>query len=174
MRKWRWGFVLVVLVVMGCGVYVGSGYHHWVQAQAKIERLSEENQAQAWREFEGYDERRLYGGILAGSLGSRVWVWTRHGLKVFVTDEYSVYSWYDGCNEGVLAELNAGVAGAIGREILSEIAAWRTRARVGDYVRVYLATAEMGGTEGNLREMYTYNFWLFLPAGMEERCARYW
>jgi hypothetical protein len=161
-----------VAVLAGLGVYAGFNYQNWRRAEAKIAQLPGGKQAEAWGELAGYDPARMAGGILAWAGLDRVWVWTRAGLKSFVTDEYSVYSWFDGCNERVLAELNAGVAGAIGREIETEMAKWRKKVKAGDYVRVYLTNAEMGGREGNLREVYAYNFWLFLPLGMEERCAK--
>ena len=109
---------------------------------------------------------------MAGNKFDRIWVWGTGGLRSFKTDEYSVYSRYDGCNPEILAKLNAGESGVIEREIDTDFYSWRQKAKTGDYVRVFVATPEMGGKEGNLREIYTYNFWLFLQRGMEVRCAK--
>jgi hypothetical protein len=171
MKKWWWGLVLFLLVA-GIGGYQLSGYGHWARAQARIAQLSESEQGEAWRELEARDPLMMEGGILAWVGQERVWVWGRGGLKQYRVDEHSIYSWFDGCNAEVLEELNAGVAGAITRMLYSEIDDWRSVARAGDYVRVVLANERMGGTVGNLREIYDYNFWLFLPTGMEERCAK--
>lgn len=87
-------------------------------------------------------------------------------------DENTVYSWFDGCSPEPLAELNQGIVGAVRRYLITDMAEWRAKARVGDYVRAYITSEGAGGTVGNLRELYTYNFWLFLPAGMEARCVK--
>jgi hypothetical protein len=173
MKKWWWGGIVTLLILMaGSGGYVWQNRQNWVRAQAKIEQLPEDKQAEAWRELEGDWPGEMYGGILAGSAFERIWVWGREGLKSFVVDEHSVYSWYDGCNEEVLEELSAGVAGAIARYVTADMTDWRGWAVTGDYVRVYVTLPGAGGNPGNIREIYTYNFWLFMPTGMEERCAK--
>lgn len=162
---------LLVIIIIGCG----AGWlnrQNWVRAKDKIEQLPEEKRLKAWEDFEGYAPQKMYGGIFAGVALNRIWVWSREGLKSFPVDRYSTYSWYDGCNTEVLSELNEGVAGAIGRKVFTNISGWNKEIKAGDYVRIYLTTAEMGGTTGNLREIYGYNFWLFLPVGMEERCEK--
>ena len=60
----------------------------------------------------------------------------------------------------------------IGREIITDFEIWRQRAKVGDYVRVNLTKPNAGGVVGNMREIYTYNFWLFMHDGAEARCAK--
>lgn len=177
MQKW-WVWisltvVSVLLVFVGVYVYRFAGLEQFWRAKRLIDQFpSQEEQEQTWSEFRGYDSERIYGGILAGSALGRVWVWGVEGLQSFVVDENSVYSWYDGCNPEVLARLNVGEAGVIEREIDTDLYSWRQKAKVGDYVRVFITTPEMGGKEGDLREIYTYNFWLFLQRGMEERCAK--
>jgi hypothetical protein len=36
MKKWWWGLVALVLLVVGIGFYRLSGHKHWVRAQAKM------------------------------------------------------------------------------------------------------------------------------------------
>lgn len=169
MAKW-WALAGIFFIIILIGeIYVGSSYRYWVRAQAKIGELGAEQQDLAWRDFEGYAPGVMIGGILAGSVGDRIWVWNKLGVETLRVDENTVYSWFDGCSADVLAELNQGIVGAVRRYLITDMAAWRAKARVGDYVRAYI-TSE--GAGGNLRELYTYNFWLFLPAGMEERCAK--
>lgn len=162
--------VWTLLVFVGAYVYGLAGGKYYIRARTVINQIPNTYEREkTWSEFKGYGN---YGGILAGSWLGRVWVWGTKGLRSFTVDENSVYSWYDGCNSRVLAQLNTGEVGVIEREIDTDLYNWRQKAKVGDYVRVFIATPEMGGEEGNLREIYTYNFWLFLQRGMEVRCAK--
>jgi hypothetical protein len=172
MAKW-WAVagIFFIIILIG-GIYVGRSYQYWVRAQAKIGELSSDLQEQAWRDFEGYAPGVMTGGILAGSAGDRIWVWNKLGVETLRVDENTVYSWFDGCSAEPLAELNQGIVGAVRRYLITDKDAWRAKAKVGDYVRAYVTSEGAGGTAGNLRELYNYNFWLFLPAGMEERCAK--
>lgn len=174
MQKWWFWIcfvvVLILLVFVGAYLYGSAGGRYYVRARTVINQIPNTYEREkTLSEFKGYGN---YGGILAGSWLDRVWVWGMDGLRSFKTDEYSVYSWHDGCNPKVLAQLNAGEAGVIEREIDTDLHSWSQKSKTGDYVRVFIATPEMGGKEGNLREIYTYNFWLFLQRGMEVRCAK--
>ncbi len=163
-------------------LYFETGLKQYLRARVEIGRIAEEQtRREALEEFGWYAPGQSYGGILAGDFFGKVWVWGVKGLRSFAVDEYSVYSWYDGCSEEVLTRFketdwetapSSLVGEIIRRELTTDIAAWLQRARVGDYVRVYLATPERGGWEGNLREIYAYNFWLFMSWGMEARCEK--
>lgn len=177
MLKWvRIFLIVVVFLLISVGIFLysfaGLGYYLkslWIIYQSP----SAEIKASSWSQFAGPDSESGYGGILAGSLRDKIWVWGGKGLRAFTVDENSVYSWYDGCNEEVLAQLNQGASGkVIGRDIITDMNIWRHRAKAGDYVRVKLTKPGAGGIEGNLREIYTYNFWLFMHDGAEARCAK--
>ncbi|MDD2921341.1 MAG: hypothetical protein PHQ36_03570 [Anaerolineales bacterium] len=177
MLKWVRIILLVVALLfisVGVCLYQFAGLRQYFKSLRIIYfSPTSEIRVSTWKEFIGPDTEWVYGGILAGSWFNRIWVWGGKGLQSFTVDENSVYSWYDGCNEAVLSQLNQGASGkVIGREIITDMNIWRERAKVGDYVRVNLTKPDTGGAIGNLREIYDYNFWLFMPSGMEARCAK--
>lgn len=169
------GILFGGIIVMSVALWQGyAGYHNYQRAMKTIEAITDPSEGEeAWREFGGYHEA-MYGGMLVGTLGRGVWVWGREGLRHYRIDPYTVFSAFDGCNPEILAHLEAGEAGAIERKVTTDIKEWRTRVRAGDYVRAYPTTqahlSDSVGTVGNLREIYGYNFWLFMRWGMEERC----
>lgn len=165
---------LVLATLAGIFVFLlFFGGKDFAKALWVISRTENEGEkVSVWREFAGNYPKGPYGGILAGSAFDRVWVWTGSGLKGFSVDEYSVYSWYDGCNSEVLELLNMGQAGVVPRYLATDISDWRQKAKAGDYVRVFTTQPKMDSKIGSLREIYAYNFWLFMPWGMEERCAK--
>jgi len=132
----------------------------------------EKDRSKAWAEFRGTDQRGAERGILAGTSGGRVWVWSGWRLHSYIADQYTIYSWFDGCSDEVRAKLNAGKANVIERLLFHDMQQWMGQARVGDYVAVYKARPENGGVEGNLREIYAYNFWLFMGKGIDTECAK--
>lgn len=162
--------LMVIAVVVFLFLFGGGDYF---RARWKISRIaSAEVRNSAWQEFVGNDVRNPYGGILAGAFFDRVWVWGESGLKGFPVDQYTIFSLYDGCNEGVLSELNAGLAGAIGRYVAKDVRDWGGKSMAGDYVRVFTTKSDIDNKNVVLKEVYTYNFWLFMPWGMEERCEK--
>lgn len=176
MKKWVKILVLTTVLIgilISLGRVIWDNYKHYYRATKLIEALPvDQVRDNARTDFYGTDPDKVYGGIYAGSIMDRVWVWGKGGLRSFVVDNNSVYSWFDGCNDSVLAKLNAGVSGAINGDITTIFEDWKMKVSVGDYVKVYIAQENMGGKKGSLREIYAYNFWLFLPVGMEERCAK--
>ncbi len=173
--------VFLLLTVAGAWLYFETGLKQYLRTRAEIGRIAEEQtRREALEEFGWYAPGQLYGGMLAGEFFGRVWVWGVKGLRSFAVDEYSVYSRFDGCSPEVLKRLNeadweAGEARPgeiIRREMDTDLGAFLGKAKAGEYVRVYLAMPEMGGRAGRLRELYAYNFWLFMPWGMEARCGR--
>jgi hypothetical protein len=171
-KKWWWGLAILVVLSATIGVYRLSGYGYWVRAQDKIAQLRADGLEVAWRELDGYDPDEVHGGILAGNVRGRVWLWGTDGLSSYPTDSDTVYSWFDGCKPEILELLNNGVSGAFERYIFTQMGEWNSKMEVGDYVRVIVNNGEVGGTAGFAREVYGYNYWLFLPARMEERCAK--
>lgn len=177
MSKWFWLIISFFLITVGCiGAYIYqfAGFRYFLKSLKIIQKSSTElERISIWNEFKGPDPKWVYGGILAGSWMDRVWIWGARGIKSFSVDEYSVYSYFDGCNDKTMSLLSSGASGdVIEREIFTDLNTWRKKAIIGDYVRANLTRPDADGVVGNLRELYTYNFWLFMRAGMEERCAK--
>ncbi len=133
---------------------------------------TEEDRTKEREYFYGTDPRGAERGILAGSMPGRVWVWSRGRLKSYAVDQYSIFSLFDGCSEDVRARIKRGEANVIEQILFTDMEKWRDGANTGDYVVIYPARSGQGGTEGNLREIYAYNFWLFLQAGIDTQCAK--
>jgi hypothetical protein len=174
----RYAFILVIILIVtllgGVISWGYSGYQSYHRAHQTIEALADGGEREAaWEEFGGYG-KHMYGGILIGTLSNNIWVWGRAGLRHYKSDTQTVYSAFDGCSPEILSRLKSGEAGAVAREVTTHLAEWRGRVQAGDYVRAYPTQAEQltdaTGTHGTLREIYGYNFWLFMHSGMEERC----
>lgn len=121
----------ILLLAFLLGVVVWQGYprvSRYLQAKQAIEAIPDKiEREEAWREFDGYDPARMYGGVYVGRLGSTIWVYGRVGLRRYQTDEHSVYSWFDGCNPDVLTLLNQGEPGAIEPKISTDISERESR-----------------------------------------------
>jgi len=176
MKRWTLGILVFILVLLIGGVlclYQFGGLRSFVRVLRVINTMEpQDKKEKAWEEFSGTDPKGAQRGILAGSALGRVWVWTAKGLKYFVVDENTIYSWFDGCNEEVRAKLNSGAANVIERVLDNDLKSWRKKAQIGDYVVVYVARPKEGGVTGNLREIYTYNFWLFMGKVIDIECAK--
>ena len=107
MLKWVRIFlisVIVLVVFAGIYFYLFVGLRHYIKSLWIIYQSSTaEIKVSSWNQFVGPDLEWGYGGILAGSMGNRIAVWGGKGLKTFTIDENSVYSWFDGCNDAVIA-----------------------------------------------------------------------
>lgn len=176
MQKW-WVSVFLVfgiicLMIVSALLYFKAGLSAYIRVNTVIKSMSSEEQRVAREEFYGTDQRGVERGIFAGIWMDKVWVWQRAGLKSFAVDNDSVYSWFDGCRDDIRARLNKGEANVIQRLIYTDLVSWSKQVRVGDYVVVYPAIPENGGTAGNLREIYAYNFWLFMHKGIDTECAK--
>lgn len=173
MKRWRvWVLALLLAVIVSLGIYLyfWGGLKQFARAMFIMANTG--RAANQWDNFYDTHQEYIYGGLLAGTWFDRVWVWGSGGLKPYRVDESTVYSWFDGCNPETLALLNSGKAGAVKQALFTDKAEWREKIKAGDYVRVKVIQPGMDGIPGNLREVYDYNFWLFLEAGMEERCAK--
>jgi len=165
-------FLVILVLALGSCLYFYGGMKQYVRAVVVIKRMPVEGQKVAWDEFSGTDPRGAQRGILAGSWMGKVWVWSTKGLKSYEVDEYTVYSLFNGCSDEVRAKLNRGEKNAIQKGIYRDFTMWQKQAKVGDYVAVYTAKPENGGVEGNLREIYDYNFWLFMHTGIDLECTK--
>ncbi len=65
-----------------------------------------------------------------------------------------------------------GERNAIRKNLYTDLDLVSKYIKAGDYVVVYLTQPGNRGTVGNLREMYTYNFWLFMNDKMDIECGK--
>lgn len=174
MRKlvWFFGlFVAIVLVVLGY-LFIFRGLGAYVRMNIAANRLPEKERQLAINELRGTNGRGAESGAYAGVWLDRVWVWTKDGLKSYLTDKYSVFSIFDGCSDDVRKAVRMGTKDAIRRTLFSDFGDWTMQAGIGEYVVVYRTKPDQGGTPGFLREIYLYNFWEFLPRGIDIQCAK--
>lgn len=115
-----------------------------------------------------------YSGILAGvSPNGSVWVWGKRGLKYLRVDEHSVYTNFVICTPENIEALEEGGSIETMNFVTSDVAQWRGRARVGDYVTVEATREGMGGTLGVAREIKAHDWWAFIPKiDLRKACAR--
>ncbi|MBV6393280.1 MAG: hypothetical protein KPEEDBHJ_02520 [Anaerolineales bacterium] len=170
------GYLLLVVFLLSCGaflmLYFGGGLRPYIRAVRLVGELSSDKREAAYKKLScGGRAQNECGGIFAGVtniIKPMIWVWGRYGLKPFVTDEYSVYWYLQGCGEGLLSQGNT----TIPRVRYRTRDDWAKQAQVGDYVMIVVTTEKMGGTKGNLREMAGMDWWSFLQSGMEVECRK--
>jgi hypothetical protein len=175
MKSWILGTVIVVVVFCIGGMlflYNFAGLRQYMRANNLMNNMPPDEKNKAQSEFFGTNQRGAQNGILAGSWMGRIWMWGVSGLQSFTIDEYSVFSFFDGCSDDKMERLNKGERDVITRAVYSDIDEWRGKSKIGDYVVVYVTKVENGGKVGNLREIYDYNFWLFLSNGIDNECAK--
>lgn len=168
MKKWIIIFVICELILIGVVVlYQYAGLKYYVKAVNFIHRLNGAEKNQVSEEFSGIS-KGLYSGILAGVWKGKltgIWIWSRYGLRFFRTDQYSIYSFYDGCIAPIIDK-------KIPRLISFNIEEWASLVKVGDFIEIMVANKENGGTIGNLREVWGYNFWIFMHKTMDQSCIK--
>jgi len=165
-------FLTVAFVNLGLGIfylYQYAGLKYFVRADILINDMpSETVKKQAWKDFIGKSENG-YSGIYAGDWMDRVWVWGNGLIRSFATDQYSVYTFSDGCTESILNSVDQGGVPRVDRLVYFDMNSWKEKVHVGDLVGIIIAR---DGIPGNLREIYAYNFWPFLQKDWRTLCAK--
>ena len=176
-RAWLWrvsvltaGLILVFSTAAGL-IYRFGGLKYYLRAITYINSLPEQTKKTAGDEFYG-DQPNVYTGTLAGVWSGKVWVWGRQGLRYFSVDKNSTYSFTNGCTRDVLHPADTTKAFTIQRQVYFDLASWQAEIEPGDYIAVLIAAKENGGTAGNLREAYVYNWWSFMQKDMQTECAK--
>ena len=169
MGKWFYGIITLLLVffLVFFGIYQFGGLRFYINAMTYINDLDGEVKLQAKQDFQGKYSENVFRGILGGRWKNRILVWTMSGPKIFATDEFSVYSFYDICddtNSNDLVDVNTSIS--------TNINEWIKQVKSGDYVIIQISQTENGGVLGNLREIYTYNWWGFLPIDAWKQCTK--
>lgn len=176
MKRWLVGVaVLVFFIIGGIGIwlYSAAGLKEFLAVIGEIKRLPQEQEALAWDNFFNLGEPNLYGGTLAGFWGDKVWVWGKRGLRSFQPDEFSVYSFFSACTPEIAAKIQENKPFSLKRSVETEFESWKEKAKRGQYATVLIAAKENGGTAGNLREVYGYDWRPFMPKGnLRELCEK--
>ena len=146
MRKWVIGvFALFAILTAVFGyLYHYGGLKQYFAMIGVVNNLPSEEQIEMYTELTGANKRGGEYGVLAGNWFGRVWIWQIGRLKHIKTDQYTAYSYFDGCREDVRARMNRGERSVIQQEIFTEIDKWQEKAQVGDFVTVYLANPANG------------------------------
>lgn len=166
MIKWFIGIIAFLILVLFSGLvllYQFGGLKYYLRATSFINKLPTIERIETSRNFHS-EEKNVYSGTLAGTWNNKVWVWGKKGLKNFNVDQYSVYSYTDGCNNNVPKNIE--------REVIFDFNIWNQKARMGDFVVVLTTGEANGGVLGNLREIYTFNWWTFMGKDMITQCEK--
>ena len=166
--------VLFLVVVLTVFIYLLTmgGLKEYVRAIVLINKMDDAKKSEVWSEFSGTDARGAERGLLAGTWLDRVWVWTSTGIKSYKTDMFSVYSLFDGCSDKVIISRKNGERNAIRKSLYTDLSLAFNYASPGDYVVIYVGKPANDGEMGVLREMYIYNFWLFMNDKMDIECGK--
>ncbi len=99
MKKWSVGMLIAVIILVGYSLYRLSGLQYYQRALYIMSGMEpEQDRIEAEATFFGTDNRGAYRGILAGYWLGRIWVCGEGGLRSFVVDNDTLYSWFDGCS----------------------------------------------------------------------------
>lgn len=173
----KWLVVAVVVMAFGLGtlcVYEFAGLKYYISAVSKINKLTEPNKSKAITDFyNNQDSNTAYRGILAGVTKNGVWVWGRAGLKYFVSDSGSVYTFTDGCTDATINpnSSDAGKENILNTSVSAKLNSWSENVRAGDFV-IVTSGSNIGLFGGNLRNALDYNWWYFLQTDMKIQCER--
>lgn len=176
-KKIGFFFLVVFIFVLICFtlIYYFGGIREYRQATSAINNLGTNEIVKASQILRGIDGENEYRGTL-GYVNSNgygdVLVWGINGPKYFKGDEHTVYSFYNGCSGEILNAKPGDGAIEVNREVYTDVKEWRKRVKNGNFVVILLAGEGSGGTIGNLREIWAFDWWYFLPKDMEELCAR--
>lgn len=169
--------LIVVIFALCFGmfwIYQYGGGKYLIRVNEEIRKLEEQERTNARTKLYGLHQDNQYSGILMKIVKGEyvgVWVWGGLGLRYFRGDEFSVYTFFNGCKEEILRPKEVGKPVPVGY-VVSGGEEWGKSAQVGDFVKILITEEGRGGTVGNLREIYTYDWWLFLPGSMEKLCVK--
>jgi len=171
-RNYLYFLVIVVGFVLTYAAYNLSNYGYYSKATGVINKNKVSEERKKLEEgFYASDKDYTYGGILAGVLLNRVGVWGRDGLRFFNVDKYSAYHFIDACSPTAMAK-NPEIEYPTNKFVYYRISDWQKNLSAGDYVVVMIAHEGNGGTAGNLREIYAYNYWPFIQKDIKTECAK--
>lgn len=161
--------VVLILLLSGMCIYRYCGLKQYFKAVKYINEIPlAEKREMAWKGFLGVSGDGHYSGIYAGKFLGMVWVWGRMGLRPFVAQKQSTYSFFDGCSDVFLANEHSSPP-TLNRELYFEEEKWRQKVKVGDAVSILLPNKT---SFWSLKEAYVYNFWPFIQKDQKTECAK--
>lgn len=163
--------IFIILVFAFGMLYQFGGLRYYIRAVRYVKSLPISMQPAVINEFYGI-EQNTYMGILAGVWREKVWVWGKNGLRYFNTDENSVYSLLDSCNQSAINAMEEGKTIEVIPKHIFSLPLWEKRVHTGDYVEVRITSVENGGVLGNLREVYAYTWWPFVVDDGIMQCGK--
>jgi hypothetical protein len=175
MKKLVLGLIITSILV-GVGFLVErSGLRRYVNALMIVNSFKTVEQRKKGKiDFFANDKSFTYGGILAGTWQGKIGVWGQSGLKLFTTDQYSVIDYFDGCSASIIDKIASEEIKTPSESLFFNFNTdkWQKIVKAGDYVVVQTTIKGQGGTVGNLRQMYEYNYWPFIQKDIKTECAR--
>lgn len=169
---WVGCVLLLIMVSLSVYLYIFGGYKQYLRSQQVIGQMSNDDQKYARDVLDGTDARQVERGIVAGTWLGRVWVWRLGKLVSYTVDDFTVYSHFNGCSEEIRAKLKRGESNTIVRSVYDNIGEWSDQVTPGDYIAIFKAQEKDGFIVGNVREIFNYNFWLFMNEGIDKQCAK--
>lgn len=169
------GIVLFILIAGFVYLYFTWGLDGYLQTAYSIEQLPSDQKQNA-RNYFYVENSTTYRGTVAkvdtNGYGS-VWIWGSQGLKHFIADKDTAFSFYATCDQPLLDHLKNGVdITTDDRTLYTDINSWNKRVQRGYFVEANISTSASGGIAGHLREIYAYDsWWPFEPIILTDICG---
>lgn len=160
--------LVLVFGLGGMGLYKHGGLRQYLQAGKYIREIeSNEKQSEAWSNFIG-KAKNQYSGIYAGRAGGMIWIWGRMGLRPFMVDKYSIFTYFDGCSEKHMVAFKAKQMLGNDKYMYFNVGEWEKKVVTGDLVIVMT----LPNSILKAKEIYTYNYWPFIQKDQDIACAK--
>ncbi len=85
------------MLLAGYGIWQGMRLKEYVEARRYITGLPEGERVEVETTFYGSDVDYIHGGILAGIVGNKLWLWGEGGLRAFELPAGTIYSYHSLC-----------------------------------------------------------------------------
>lgn len=170
MRRWSvifFGLIFFVSVLL----FFGTGFNYYLSAKWQLNRLPADRKVEANDEFFTLGEPNLYGGVYAGLFGGKIWIWGRDGLRGFGIDDSVTYSFATRCKSDNVSAASRGQNSQIYRQLFDQTDDWELLMKRGYYITVALYKVN-GIVEPNVREVYGYDWWVYIPSEINKQCEK--
>lgn len=163
---------MIPVVACICGLvylllYFNFGLKEFIEANKNIENLSRDIRGSARREFYTLDIKgkyRQYGGTIAYINRNKqggIAIWGKEGLRYFVGEKGTTYSYFRFCTDENLEVANLGGPFHIKRDIYEDISLWSKEVMIGDYIAIEIKDSKSGFDI--IREAKSNDFNSYLP-----------
>jgi len=161
------GTILLLIIL---SIYFLAGGKTYLKVLTKIYKTENKGQNHIKTDFFSTEKTDFNSGILAGSIGDRVWFWGKSGLVSYKSDKDTAYFFRDWCSKE--AQIVVKNNGALDIRAFSSLKEWNKVSKAGQYLVIKIATNENGGMSGNLREIRAYNYLPFLEGDINTLCKK--